>query len=327
MNPYFNNNFFSFFGTLIKRLGLLITGHVQSLAIDEVQIAILALLALSGAFIGSFLIFRKMTMYANSLSHTILFGIAIAFLLLRSGLTNLEGLEFREHFSSLFLGAMLSAGVTFLAIEWIHKSLKVEKDGSIGLVFTFFFALGSLLISLHARNSHLGVELVMGNLDALDASELKLQGICAVINTGLSLLLFRPFMFSSFDLEYSKKFPLICAVTTFSLCFQTALTTLCSFQAVGALVYLTFLLAPALSAKLFAKSLKQMIVIAFCIGLSFSLISVALARHLLTAYNIAISTGAFCSTLLALSYPLGLFVKVSWNYKQRAVQLPKEANL
>src|SRR4029077_18141377 len=104
------------------------------------------------------------TMLANSLSHTILLGIVIAFLIGSSS----EGFhEGRLNLTLLFAAALGSGLLTAVVTEILTKSVKLQEDASLGLVFTTFFALGIVLVNLLARNVHIGAEVVMGNVDAL----------------------------------------------------------------------------------------------------------------------------------------------------------------
>jgi manganese/zinc/iron transport system permease protein len=80
-NPYHDKNFWEFFGNLFVRFFQFITGQLEmnQLVSDEIQILVLSGVAASSALIGTFLVLRRMTMLANSLSHTILIGIVLAY--------------------------------------------------------------------------------------------------------------------------------------------------------------------------------------------------------------------------------------------------------
>ncbi len=82
LNPYQGVNFFEFFFVFFQRLWGFLTGTLgfHQLANDEIQVIVLSLIGASSALVGTFLVLRKMSMLANSLSHTILVGIVIAFL-------------------------------------------------------------------------------------------------------------------------------------------------------------------------------------------------------------------------------------------------------
>lgn len=309
MNPYFDVGFFEFFYVLWIRLVQFCLGKNIFLAEDELQILVLSLLSISCALVGSFLTLRKMTMFANSLSHTVLIGIVLSFLLFLSISSKERSFVFEINQKLIFLGALISAAMTYFLIEIFHKVFRLQKDASIGFVFTFLFALGILFVAIFARNSHIGLEVVMGHLDAIDRSEVKFQALLAFVNICLVFLLYRAFVMTSFDQIFSKNFPVAVPMMTFILALQTSLTTMGAYKAVGALLFLTFLTAPILSAKVLAKNLKSLLMMSCGLSIFISLLTVALSRHILTYYNIALSTGGLCSTLLALSFPAMLVLK------------------
>src|SRR5580658_2498290 len=80
MNPYWDCGFFEFFGILFMRLVDLCAGNSILAASDEIQLGTLAAVAFSCGLLGPFLVLKRMTMFANSLSHTVLLGIVLAFL-------------------------------------------------------------------------------------------------------------------------------------------------------------------------------------------------------------------------------------------------------
>ena len=82
ISPYFNRTFFSFFWILVQRFKDFFIGRIgfQELATDEIQILVLVCIGVASALVGAFLILRKMTMLANSISHTILLGVVLVFI-------------------------------------------------------------------------------------------------------------------------------------------------------------------------------------------------------------------------------------------------------
>src|SRR5438105_188237 len=81
INPYYGQTFSHVILLFFYRLGLLLTGHLSfaDLVTDDIQILTLVGVAISSALVGAFLVLRRMTMLANSLSHTILMGIVLAY--------------------------------------------------------------------------------------------------------------------------------------------------------------------------------------------------------------------------------------------------------
>lgn len=293
-NPYWGTNFFSFFATLFSRL---LDGSWTAPVSDELQIGVLGAIAISCGFLGPFLVLKRMTMFANSLSHTILVGIAASILVLGSGaLFDLSHLAF---------GALIAALATAFLTEGLIKLFRLQEDASIGLVFTFLFALGILLVTLFTRDLHIGIEAVMGNADALMPADFRIVGILALINGAVILLFFRHFQLASFDRNLAKSLgSASSSIFHFLLLFLVAATSIASFRAVGVLLVLAFLVGPYLTARLFCHRLKALLFWSCAIGLVACLTGVALARHILSVYDLPLSTGGLVVCVIGLFYVL-----------------------
>ena len=146
MNPYSGESFIGFFLTLLSRFWLLLTGNLSfsHLATDEIQILVLVGVACSTALLGCFLVLRKMTMLANSLSHTILLGIVIAYLITRDGVIgSAHGGGYEPiNLNAMLLASLLTGIATTFLTEFLTKNARLQEDASTGIVFTSLFALG-----------------------------------------------------------------------------------------------------------------------------------------------------------------------------------------
>ncbi|MCH2085272.1 MAG: metal ABC transporter permease, partial [Saprospiraceae bacterium] len=109
-----------------------------------------SLFAISCSLLGSFLILRKMAMVGDAISHAVLPGIVIAFLLTGS----------RDSFDMIIGAALLGVFTTFL-IEFFHKRARLQTDAAIGVTFTWLFALGIILVSLYAGQVDVDQECVL----------------------------------------------------------------------------------------------------------------------------------------------------------------------
>jgi manganese/zinc/iron transport system permease protein len=109
-----------------------------------------SLVAISCGLLGSYLILRRMAMIGDAISHAVLPGIVIAFLLTGS----------RESVPMLIGAGLIGILTTFL-IEFIHKKGKLQTDASIGVTFTVLFAIGVILISALAGKVDLDQECVL----------------------------------------------------------------------------------------------------------------------------------------------------------------------
>ncbi len=311
MNPYTGQSFFGFFGVLFKRIFLALKGDANSLASDEVQLLVLIMIALSSALVGTFLVLKKMTMLANSLSHTVLLGIVGAFLITRA-----EGI-YTISVPTLLIGALITALCTTFSTEFLHKKLRLQEDTSIGLIFTAFFALGVVLVTTLSRNSHLGIEAIMGNVDALHPSDVKQVFYLFLFNAALVFLFFRRLELLAFDSQLARNMGISLIFFNYLLMFQTALTAIGSFRAVGAFLFLAFLVAPVLTARFFTHRLKPLLFLAGGIGILAAAFSVALSRHVLSVYHIPLSTSGLAATVLGAFFICGI-IKHSTSQKQRA---------
>lgn len=309
-NPYTGTTFFGFLLELILRIWGFLRGNfpLAALASDEIQILVLVGVAVSSALVGSFLVLRKMTMLANSLSHTILVGIVIAFLI-----TNGSDLSHNHaHTQTINVQAMLFASlvmglVTTFLTEILTKWARLQEDASIGIVFTSLFSIGVIAVTVLTRNAHIGIEAVMGNVDALQLDDCQLVYSVLLINLVLLSLFFKEYKITTFDPGLSRSFGISPTLFNYLLMIQVSATAIAAFRAVGVLMVLAFMTGPALTARLLTHDLKRMLGIAACIGTGASIIGVALSRHMLSVYGIALSTAGVVVCTILIIY---LFVVV-----------------
>lgn len=304
MSAYWGAGFFEFFVILLSRIGYFLMGDVSSLAADEIQIGVLSAVAISCGIVGPFLVLKKMSMFANSLSHTILLGIVSAYLFASS----LWGGAMFD-LSTLLIGAAIAAFLTAFFTEGFIRFFRLQEDASVGLVFTTLFALGIVLVTLYTRNVHLGVEAVMGNADALSFSDFRTASFVALSNISIIALFYRQFQIASFDKNFAKTLGISSGFFHFLLLFLAATVCIAAFRSVGVLLVLAFLVGPYLTARLFSNRLSTLLTLSPLFGILASLTGVALSRHLLSVYDLPLSTGGIVVTLIGLFYVVALFIK------------------
>ncbi len=306
MSPYTGSTFFNFFTKLFSRLiEFFSEPKLFSIATDEVQVLSLIGIALSCSLVGCFLTLKKMTMLANSLSHSILLGIALSSLLSIKLSSSSEHLHLS--ISKLVLAALISAVLTSFLTEFLHKTMRLKEDASNGLVFSSLFAVGIIIISVFMRNSHIGAETIMGNVDALRKEDITAVYFVALLNCLLVFLFYKEYQITAFDQEFSKSLGLSPRFFTYLLMLQTALSSTASFRAVGVVMVLAFIVIPCLTAAFFTKRLGNLIILSFFTSSLAALCGVALSRHILTIYGIPLSTGGLTVSLLAFFFILAAF--------------------
>jgi len=314
-NPYTDQDFLGFFGVFFSRLFLFVTGQLpfESLVSDEVQIMVLTCVAATGAMVGTFLILRRMIMLANALSHTILLGIVIAFLLCDS-LT----------LPILMVAALITGIATTFLTEYLNRVIKLQEDASIGLIFSIFFAFGILLLTLFSRNVHIGTELIMGNVDALQRGDIKIVFSVFGINALLFLLLYYGFKITTFDPNLARAFGFSPLLFNYLLMVQTSAAAVGAFRAVGVLMVMAFFVLPPLTARLLTNRLPTLIGLSALIGAMASAVGVAISRNILTVWGVGLSTAGIVVIVLGIFYLCAiLFRSIDFSVRARYYSLSK----
>ncbi len=294
-NPYTNLNFIEVIGLFFKRL---FTGSLtlESLASDEIQLLVLIFISASAAMVGTFLYLRKEVMLANAFSHTILIGIVGVYLFAGEEVMQTGLLPVRSMFvASVFTGV----GTAFL-VELLARYVRLQEDASIGLVFTTLFAAGVILLTLLTKNTHIGTAIVMGNVDGLQLSDLKLAFWIFILNLVLITLFFKEFKITTFDPAFASILGFSTLFYNYLMMTEVSITAVGAFRAVGVLMVIALIVGPPFIARLFVDRLKPLLLLSVGIGLLASLSGVALSRHLLTTLGTPYSTGGLVVTLIAL---------------------------
>ncbi len=305
MNPYFDQTFWGFTALFFKRLFHLFPGKLAS---DEIQLLVLLGVAVSTALVGNFLIWRKMAMLANSLSHTILLGIVLAFVL--SGVHDAHEIRL----STLLFSAVAMGLFTAFFTEFLTRSAKLQADASIGIVFSSLFALGVIFVTLLTRNSHVGIEAVMGNVDALTSEDIPLVYVILGINLLFFLLFFKEYKITSFDPALAKVLGISATLFNYLLMSQVSLTAIGAFRSVGVLMVLALLTVPPITARLLTDRMLPLLFLSAGLACLASFTGIALSRHLLTVHGMALSTAGLTVCVLTLFFILASL----WNYARAA---------
>ncbi|MGB1018899.1 MAG: metal ABC transporter permease [Chitinophagales bacterium] len=233
----------------------------------EIQI-IAALVAMACAIPGVFLVLRKMALITDAISHSILPGIVIGFFITQD-----------LNSPWLILLASLTGVLTVFLVERIQKSGLVKEDTAIGLVFPALFSIGVLLIAKNANDIHLDIDAVLlGEIafapfdrifwNGIDFGPKSLWIILSILVVNLSLLLFffKELKLSTFDKGLSTALGFSPVVVHYGLMTMASVTTVGAFDAVGAILVVALMIAPAAAAYMLTNDLKKMLLLAVCFG-------------------------------------------------------------
>ncbi|GFZ83131.1 zinc ABC transporter permease [Aquaticitalea lipolytica] len=289
----------------------------------EIQL-IASLVAIACAIPGTFLVLRKMAMISDAISHSILPGIVVGFFITQDLNSPL-----------LILLAALTGVITVVLVERIQKTGLVKEDTAIGLVFPALFSIGVIMIAKNANDVHLDVdavllgELAFAPFDRLFISgtdvgpkSLWIIGSILVITVGLLIAFFKELKVSTFDAGLAASLGFSPALIHYGLMTVSSVTTVGAFDAVGAILVVALMIAPAASAYLLTTDLKKMLGLAIVFGV-LSAISGYWFAHWLDA-SIAGSITTMLGVLFLLVYlfaPSKGLIAVMYREKQQRIEV------
>lgn len=226
-----------------------------------------ALVASACGIVGCFLVLRKMALLGDAISHTVLLGIVLAFLLTGS-----------KAVVPMLVGAAVCGILTALAVQLLHQT-GVRSDAAIGVTFTALFAVGVVLISLYAGSVHLDVEHALyGEIAYVPWDTWEWRGISmgprAVWMIGAVLLLdlaviglfFKELKVCAFDPGLAVALGIPVTALHYVLMTLVSVTTVASFESVGAVLAVAMLIVPGATAYLLTDRLGAMLAVAAGVG-------------------------------------------------------------
>lgn len=216
--------------------------------------------------IGSFIILRGMSLMGDAISHAVLPGVAVSYML---GGSYMIG-------ASIF--GIMAAGL----IGFVTQKSKLKNDTAIGIVFSSFFALGIILISFAESSTDL-YHILFGNVLAVRPSDMYTTLAVAVAVILFVVLFYKELLVSSFDPVMAQAYGLKVQVIHYALMFFLTLVAVSSLQTVGTILVVAMLVTPAATAYLLTDKLSTMIVIASSLGA----ISAVIGLFFSYSYNLA----------------------------------------
>ncbi|WP_339622810.1 metal ABC transporter permease [uncultured Winogradskyella sp.] len=289
----------------------------------EIQL-IASVVAAACAIPGTFLVLRKMAMISDAISHSILPGIVVGFFITQDLNSPL-----------LILLAALTGIVTVVLVEYIQKTGLVKEDTAIGLVFPALFSIGVILIAKNANDVHLDIDAVLlGELAFAPFDRLILNGTdvgpkslwvvgtILIITISLLITFFKELKVSTFDKGLAASLGFSPAIIHYGLMSVSSVTTVGAFDAVGAILVVALIIAPAAAAYLLTTNLKKMLVLAISFGI-FSAILGYWVAHWLDA-SIAGSITTVLGLVFLLVYlfaPSKGIIAVTYREKQQRIEV------
>ncbi|MDX2264413.1 MAG: metal ABC transporter permease [Hyphomicrobiales bacterium] len=261
----------------------------EFLQFSLVPMAMAALAAIACALPGNFLLLRGQSLVGDAVSHVVLPGVVIGFLI--SGGASAVW---------IMAGAAMAAVIAAAAFEAVRRAARVEAGAAMGVVFTAMFALGVLLLEQsNARSVHLDVEHALyGNLEshiwlaaenwaalaraetwrAMPAEAATLAGVAAALSL-LVALFFKELRLVSFDPDFARSTGMPTGVVQFAVVLASALAAVAAFSAVGSILVIAMFVCPPAAARLMTDDLARQVWLSAGVGAASAVIGFLAAGH------------------------------------------------
>ncbi len=223
------------------------------------------LVAASCALVGNYLVLRRISLVGDAISHSVLPGIAVAFLITSS----------RDSIW-MFLGALVAGLMTTVFIQLIHSRTRVKEDAAIGITFSTLFAIGVILISVFSGHIDLDLDCVLyGKLELVSTGAdfvsvagreivprpVLVMALVTVLCAALVSLFYKELLVSSFDPGLAASLGLNPKFVHYALMCVLSVIVVSAFEAVGAILVIAMLILPAATAYLLTDRFGLMIAI------------------------------------------------------------------
>lgn len=199
--------------------------------------------------IGCFIILRGMALMGDAISHAILPGVAISFML---------GINY-------FYGAVLIGVLSAVLIGLVSQNSRIKSDSSIGIIFSAFFAVGIILMSKAQTATDL-TQILFGSVLSVRTSDMWLTIIIGALVLIVVILFYKELLISSFDPTMAQVYGLPTKLIHYLIMILLTLVTVASLQTVGVVLVVALLITPAATAYLLTNKLSVMIVLAAFFG-------------------------------------------------------------
>jgi manganese/iron transport system permease protein len=279
----YKNNLISFV-SLNQMINLFIEPLQYSFMQRSLTIAILV--GIICAVVGSYLMVQRLALLGDAISHSVLPGLAIAFILN----------------ANIFVGAFIAGILSTICMNIIRTYSRIKEDAAMGIVFSAFFALGITLITLVQKDNKIDLNhFLFGNILGVTGEDVRDTFIIAIIILTVVTLIYKELLFYTFDPLGAEATGLPVNLLNLGLMGLIALTIVASLKAVGVILVLSLLITPAATAYLLVERLHLVMILGVIIGV----ISSISGMYLSYFYNlpsgpaiVLVTSGLFILTFL-----------------------------
>ncbi len=216
------------------------------------------------ASVGTYLMVQRLALLGEAVSHSVLPGLAIAFIL---------GID-------IFIGAFLAGVIAAVMIAWVRARSPIKEDAAMGIIYSAFFSLGITLISIVQKNNKVDLlHFLFGNILGVTTRDVINTAVITVIVLTVIVLFYKELLFYTFDPEGAQAAGLPINLLDFGLIILMSLTIVASLTTVGLALVVAMLITPGATAYLLVKRLQQMMILGSLIGVIASISGMYLSYY------------------------------------------------
>lgn len=226
------------------------------------------LIGLTCGVLGTFIVLRNMSLIGDALSHSILPGIFVSFLL------------FGHSTIGFFTGSVAAGLLTAVIITWIQRNIATKNDAAIGIVFTVMFSIGVIGISYLSGQGVVHLDLqdfLFGDVLSVGNEDLILTGLVAVYTIGCIVIFYRYLFITTFQPTIAQTMGISVSAIHYFLMLILSFAIVAALRAVGVILVVAMLITPASTALLISDALKRVLVIAGLVGMLSALLGMLVA--------------------------------------------------
>jgi zinc/manganese transport system permease protein len=246
-------------------------------------------LSLGAPPIGVFLMLRRMSLMGDAMSHAILPGAAMGFLI--AGLS----------LPAMSLGGFVAGIAVALLAGLVSRSTVLREDASMAAFYLVSLALGVLIVSVKGSNVDL-LHVLFGTVLALDDAALILVAAIATVSLATLAIIYRPLVLECFDPQFLRSVSRASSPTHLLFLVLVVLNLVAGFQALGTLLAVGIMLLPAITARFWAEDVSGLIVA------SVLAVFAACLAGLLLSYHTNVPTGPAIILLSGVFYLVSMLV-------------------
>jgi zinc/manganese transport system permease protein len=250
-------------------------------------------LGLGSGPIGVFLMLRRMSLVGDAMSHAILPGAAIGYLV--AGSLSL---------TAMGIGGLVAGLAVALLSGAVSRATVLQEDASFASFYLASLALGVLIVSLRGSNIDL-LQVLFGTILAIDASALHQIGAITALTLLVLAIIYRPLIVECFDPSFLRAIGGRGSAYHFLFLLLVVLNLVASFQALGTLMAVGLMMLPAAIAQLWTRSLPSMMAVAAASATASGYLG------LVASYHLELASGPTIIMTAALIYGLSIFLAPS----------------